>query len=340
MVPPCYRSDMILHNERHRGVVTWGKTQKIRSSETGRRIYQKKAESEWRQKEIPDQRIISDDLWNAVRARMAAVNEMYSLELRRPGILRARAVSSPYIFSGLLKCSLCGASVTIVSGCSRKRTDVRYGCSLHYNRGRGACGNKLLIPRRVLESQLLAGLQAKVLHPQVVSYVLKSFEAQLAHAFDRRRDETATHRRRALEIERKIENLTRALADGYSPAIRADLARLEEQLANIRRTSMADEPETLGLRIRDTRDFVGVAAEGSANALLCGSGYNTHGDCKARARNHTDARRWRVHSNGNLGFARAVAAWMVPGARIELATPAFSGRRSTNELPRLATLQF
>ena len=25
---------------------------------------------------------------------------------------------------------------------------------------------------------------------------------------------------------------------------------------------------------------------------------------------------------------------MVPGARIELATPAFSGRRSTNELPR------
>src|SRR5258708_38306230 len=27
-------------------------------------------------------------------------------------------------------------------------------------------------------------------------------------------------------------------------------------------------------------------------------------------------------------------ALMVPGARIELATPAFSGRRSTNELPR------
>src|SRR5437879_13888830 len=27
-------------------------------------------------------------------------------------------------------------------------------------------------------------------------------------------------------------------------------------------------------------------------------------------------------------------AWVVPGARIELATPAFSGRRSTTELPR------
>jgi site-specific DNA recombinase len=246
----------ILHNERYRGVVIWGKTQKVRSPETQKRIYRRTLPSEWRRREISEQRIISDDLWNAVRGRMAAVNEMYSLELRRPGILRARAVSSPYIFSGLLKCSLCAANITIVSGCSRKRTDVRYGCSLHYNRGRGACGNKLLIPRRALESQLLAGLQAKVLHPDVVSYALKSFEAQLAQAFDRRSNETTTHRRRESEMERKIENLTRALADGYSPAIRADLARLEEQLANIRRTGMTAEPAALDRRMRETRGFV------------------------------------------------------------------------------------
>src|SRR5437588_7728492 len=35
-----------------------------------------------------------------------------------------------------------------------------------------------------------------------------------------------------------------------------------------------------------------------------------------------------------LGILLGVAVSMVPGARIELATPAFSGRRSTNELPR------
>jgi hypothetical protein len=177
-----------------------------------------------KRREIPEQRIISDDLWNAVRGRMAAVNEMYSLELRRPGILRARAVSSPHIFSGLLKCFL--------------------------------CGNKLLIRRRALESQLLARMQAKVLHPDVVSYALKSFEAQLAQAFDRRRDESAAHRRRESEIERKIGNLPRALADGYSPVIRVDLASLEEQLANIRRTCMAAEPAVLGRSMRETRGFV------------------------------------------------------------------------------------
>jgi hypothetical protein len=35
-----------------------------------------------------------------------------------------------------------------------------------------------------------------------------------------------------------------------------------------------------------------------------------------------------------LGGLEPAATMVVPGARIELATPAFSGRRSTNELPR------
>jgi hypothetical protein len=41
-------------------------------------------------------------------------------------------------------------------------------------------------------------------------------------------------------------------------------------------------------------------------------------------------------ANGQIDFLgeQALHAWVVPGARIELATPAFSGRRSTSELPR------
>lgn len=39
-------------------------------------------------------------------------------------------------------------------------------------------------------------------------------------------------------------------------------------------------------------------------------------------------------SRGARAAFRSPPVWMVPGARIELATPAFSGRRSTTELPR------
>jgi site-specific DNA recombinase len=38
----------ILRNERYRGVVIWGKTYKLRSPETKKRIYRRKSESEWR----------------------------------------------------------------------------------------------------------------------------------------------------------------------------------------------------------------------------------------------------------------------------------------------------
>ena len=38
-----------------------------------------------------------------------------------------RSVSSPYLFSGLLKCSVCGANISIVSDKWRGRGDAVYG---------------------------------------------------------------------------------------------------------------------------------------------------------------------------------------------------------------------
>ena len=246
----------ILHNERYRGMVVWGKTHKVRSPKTGKRVYERCPESQWRRKVIPEQRIISDDLWGSVRKRMALVNELYSLEARRPGILRARAVGSPYLFSGLLKCALCGASVTVVSGCWAGRQDVRYGCSLHYHRGRGQCSNNLLIARRVLEEKLLGGLQAQVLHPDVVAYALKRFEEKLRQAVKRPACEISEFRRREADLERKVANLTRSLADGYSPSIRADLAVIEGRLGDVREQLARASGSAATVQIRNTRRFV------------------------------------------------------------------------------------
>jgi hypothetical protein len=149
---------------------------------------------------------------------------------------------------------LCGASVTIVSGCSSKRQDVRYGCSLHYSRGRGSCSNSLLIARRILEDQLLAGLREKVLQPHVVECTLAQFEAELKRTFAARHGEAEAYRNRESDLERKIGNLTRALADGYSQAITSELARTEAELETIR--IHASCTGTLAEQLRNTREFV------------------------------------------------------------------------------------
>jgi hypothetical protein len=81
--------------------------------------------------------------------------------------VRDRTAGWQYLFTGLLYCADCRGSITIVSGQWKQRDESRYGCSMHAYRG-----------DRV--TQLLAGLQAKILHPDLVQYTFAGFEAELA----------------------------------------------------------------------------------------------------------------------------------------------------------------
>jgi len=103
--------------------------------------------------EVPEQRIISEKLWIRTHERINLVADPYSVA---KGKRRGRAAASPYLFTGLLECSECGGSITIVSGRCRKREDSRYGCSMLAQRGDSVCRNSLLIRRLELERQLLA----------------------------------------------------------------------------------------------------------------------------------------------------------------------------------------
>ena len=69
----------ILHNSRYTGAVVWGKTKKVRSPKTGKKIYRKRPESEWTRATIEEQRIVSDELWQRVEARRAIVKRIYSM---------------------------------------------------------------------------------------------------------------------------------------------------------------------------------------------------------------------------------------------------------------------
>ena len=107
-----------------------------------------------------------------------------------------RAAGSPHIFTGLLVCSECGGSITIVSGSWKKREE-RYGCSMHAYRGGSQCGNALLMKKSVLEQRLLMGLQERVLHPDVVRYTLRRFEEELGRIAKREEDSGLARRKAA-----------------------------------------------------------------------------------------------------------------------------------------------
>jgi hypothetical protein len=184
-----------------------------------------------------------------------------------------------------------------------------------------------------LARERTGGLQDRVLHPVVVDYTLGQFEKELAKAVRNRAEELDAKHRHRQAIERKIINLTRALSDGYSPAITTELAQLERQLANVVAGLADSEPLTVEKQMRNARKFVESRLANLRLLLNAEAGI-------VRTEIAKHVQKIILTPTGGTYIASGswdllgTAAWMVPGARIELATPAFSGRRSTTELPR------
>src|SRR5262249_47415618 len=101
----------MLYRPLYRGEVVWNRSQKIvRAGTTKQR---KRDESEWLTLPAPDLRIIADDLWQRVKARLdqrAAVFPRSSETKKLLGRPRYHDESA-YLLTGFTRCSVCGGPV-------------------------------------------------------------------------------------------------------------------------------------------------------------------------------------------------------------------------------------
>src|SRR3546814_12213286 len=84
---------------------------KVKDPTTGKDVTRLNPESEWIRKEVPDLRIITDDLWEAAKRQQDVLAE------RNKGIKEAALARSingrrrpAYLLSGLLECGECGST--------------------------------------------------------------------------------------------------------------------------------------------------------------------------------------------------------------------------------------
>ena len=247
----------MLHNDRYRGLVIYGKTRKIRSADTGRKVYRRRPQAEWTTQEFPEQRIVSDEIWNAAQARKELVKRMYDDAGKRPGLMRSSAMNSPYLFSGLLKCAECGANLQILSGRGKHGSHQRYGCPMNFARGEIVCRNGSKIRRDILERELLAGLQSKVLRDDVVAYIIDRFEEQLIKGLENIGGEMDQMKKRKADLEVEIARLVSALASGtHSPAVMTEITNREREISGISDRLLSSKPESVRSKIRSLRDDV------------------------------------------------------------------------------------
>src|SRR5207302_8990842 len=118
----------------------------------------------------------------------------------------------------------------------------------------------------------------------------------------------------------------------------AKLGELERELETVAGKIASATPEAVRSCIRDTRRFVEVRQRDLRKLLdseprIARAAIGEH---VPKITLTPEGRAFIASGSWDLLGDGGVAVTMVPGARIELATPAFSGRRSTNELPRHA----
>lgn len=250
----------MLRNERYRGVFVWNRTKKERNPETGRKTSRPRPESDWKRVEVPEWRIVSDELWERAQARKRFAGQRFSAS--QMGGFHTTQRSKRYIFSGFLVCGVCGYKMVIVTG-SGKRAYVKYGCPSH--RYRGVCSNGLMIRQDRLEAQLTAGLLERISKSDLIEYALKKFQELLQARLRELQEQTlkAADAVTALQNQRRdlktrANNLGEAIGQmGHSATLLQQLATVEAEIERIdERLAVANQPLDVAFSLESIRDFV------------------------------------------------------------------------------------
>src|SRR5712692_1846698 len=106
------RGTGLINNELYVGRLVWNRQRYVKDPSTGRRVSRMNAESEWIITEVPELRIIDDELWQAVKTRQSEIADKYvnvTEAIREAQSNRLNGLRRPKaLFSGLIHCGVCG----------------------------------------------------------------------------------------------------------------------------------------------------------------------------------------------------------------------------------------
>jgi site-specific DNA recombinase len=219
----------ILLRRLYRGEMLWGRTKK--RTPWGVKKSQRRAEKDWIVVQVPQLRIVPEELWQDAQDRWKNVRQLYLRATN--GQLHGRPTNgreSPYLFTGFTVCRQCSGSLFIRSRTHGKQRAFHYACTTHYLRGPEKCSEPMLIPMELLDRAILQALERDVLQPSIVKRAIEKALQQL-HSHD---DDPDT-RREALHkdlrnIETELARLATAIAAGGPlPAFLAAVHDREEQ---------------------------------------------------------------------------------------------------------------
>ena len=161
------RGTGVLNNELYIGRLVWNRLRYIKDPETGKRVSRLNQEENWIVKEVLDLRIIDQDIWDRVKTRQGEQSAA-TFGDKKPGWWDRRRPR--YLFSGLVKCGVCGGGVVNLNA-------ERVGCASARNKG--TCDNKRTLRREILEATILEGLHSHLMDPALYEIFCEEYTRHL-----------------------------------------------------------------------------------------------------------------------------------------------------------------
>lgn len=227
----------MLNNELYTGRVVWNRRQWIKDPDTGRRRYVERPREEWQERVDESLRIISPELWHAVRTRPRLGPHA--------GTRTGRGAVPKTLFGGLLRCHACGGPVIAVNS-------QRYGCGVHRDRGNTVCSSSLTVARDVIDKRLLAELRDELLDPTALAELQAAVREILASRARNAGQDQAEARKRHQVLRDEIARLVDAIAAlGVSQALAQRLKAAEAELQQIQATLASSTTPTAAAVLDD-----------------------------------------------------------------------------------------
>ncbi|PWB83012.1 MAG: resolvase, partial [Methylocystaceae bacterium] len=189
----------VLNNELYIGRLVWNRLRYLKDPDTGKRVSRLNPESEWIVQDVPELRIVDQELWELVKARQQTL----AYEAPEPGENTLNERRRPkHLFSGLVKCGCCGGGYVMIS-------KELLGCATARNKG--TCQNRTNIRRDDLETSVLNGLRTHLMEPELFKEFCDEFTREVNRLRMERGADLAAKRTEIPRIDRELDKLMKLI---------------------------------------------------------------------------------------------------------------------------------
>jgi DNA invertase Pin-like site-specific DNA recombinase len=166
------RGTGILNNELYVGRLVWNRLRYIKDPFSGKRVSRLNPPDKLVTTNVPNLRIVEDELWQRVKKRQSQAREKASASGTEDETSRSkfwRNQRPRFLLTGLMRCGRCGGGYIKINA-------NMFGCAALRNKG--TCDNHLNIRVDALERIVIDGLRHRLMDPQIFKEFAASFVAE------------------------------------------------------------------------------------------------------------------------------------------------------------------